>query len=226
MKTILLLALFAACDPQVDAVHQGTPLAQISGTIRSKRTLPMHDPEIVAVWIADRPEGDTADFERVAVAGTFPARFTLTFYERPEPAFLIPEPGAPFGVAMIFAANGGTDFTDEEAGGDGVLGMATDHLLVYLPNDVPAGSRTSYLLRGQPTAGFHLYGVHKLTDAESTARNECIQELGNDPSIAQLYTICGGTTHDDFVPLDAGFETPVEIELVDDLSTIEAPNWN
>lgn len=228
MKILPLLALLAACDPQVDAEHQGTPLAQLTGTIRNTRTLPTGDPEVLVVWIGDSPAGDTSDIDSVAVTGTFPAQFSLSIYEPPGPAFLLELPGGSFGVGTIFASTLGTDYTDEESVDRGLLGMAADHLLVYVPEDIRAGSLASYMLRGLPKAGFHLYGVHKLTDAEDTARQECRASLevdGEEAPYAEVFESCGGYSFDDFVPLESDLDTPIEIDLVDDPSQIDTPNW-
>jgi hypothetical protein len=50
--------------------------------------------------------------------------------------------------------------------------------------------------------------------------------LGVDPPFSEVFGQCGGFPQfDDFVPLPTDLETPLEIELVDDPSTIEPPNW-
>jgi hypothetical protein len=108
----------------------------------------------------------------------------------------------------------------------GLLGMDTEHLLVYAPAGIPEGSYASYMLRSTPPPGFHLYGVRRPTEEEAAARQVCIDALGPDPEFPAIYTQCGGFPYfDDFVPLPDDLQTPLEIELVDDPSTIEPPNW-
>ena len=218
-----------ACDGQVDADHRGTVLAQLSGTIRSSRTLPVGDAEVLALWVADAPV-DRHALESVEVAATFPARFALSFYEPPVPDALSDFPGAQLGVALLSSTLVGTDFSTEELASSGLLGMDTEHLLVYAPIDIPEGSFASYLLHSTPRAGYHLYGVHRLTAQELEMREACLQALreaheGEEPSFQEVYTQCGGQTFDDFVPLPDDLAAPIEIELVDDPRTIMPPNW-
>jgi len=49
----------------------------------------------------------------------------------------------------------GSDYSGED--GVGILGGEENHLVVYLPEAVPAGSDASFILHGTPAAGFHLY---------------------------------------------------------------------
>lgn len=222
----LLIACAAACDAQVDADHRGATLAELTGTIRNTRTLPVGEAEVVAFWYVDGPGSDRIGTDAVEVAGSFPARFTLSVYEPPAADMLNDYPGAQLGVAFLIVALAGTDYTDEEATRAGLLGMDTEHLLVYAPVDIPAGSVASYMLRGTPPAGFHLYGVHRPTEEERLAREACRETLGMDPPVSEVFEQCGGFPHfDDFVPLSTDLETPLEIELVDDPSMIQAPNW-
>lgn len=221
----LLIACGAACDAQVDADHRGSALAALSGTIRNTRTLPVGEAEVVALWYVDGPV-DRAVSDAVGVAGSFPSRFTLSVYEPPAADVLNDYPGVQFGVAFLTVALAGTDYADQDAAFAGMLGMDTEHLLVYAPVDIPAGSLASYLLRGMPPAGFHLYGVHRPTEEERAAREACKAALGEDPPFSEVFEQCGGYPHfDDFVPLPTDLETPLEIELVDDPSTIQVPNW-
>jgi hypothetical protein len=224
MLALLLPAV--ACDAQVDADHRGTPLARLSGTVRNTRTLGTGDAEVTLFWYGDEPVKDSVQLATAHVAERFPARFTLSIYEPPAEYVLNDYPGAQFGVAFIYAALVGTDYTDERSVRAGLLGMDTGHLLVYAPAGIPEGSFASYMLRGTPPPGFHLYGVRRLTEEEAAARQVCIDALGPDPEFAAIYTQCGGFVQfDDLVPLPDDLHTPLEIELVDDPSTIEAPNW-
>src|SRR5438132_1626662 len=77
-----------------------------------------------------------------------------------------------------------------------------DRLLVYVPSDVPAGSFVASLLRSTPAAGFHVYGVRRLTPEQLAERQACIDGLGDAPPPSTIYDRCGGRTDvDDLVPL-------------------------
>jgi hypothetical protein len=225
---VLLLVLLgaAACDSQVDSNHHGTALASLSGTVRNTRTKPTDSSEVVVVWENTSGSPDIAGADSVGVDGSFPAQFQLSIYEPPDPRLINNWNGVKVGVAFIVAGVPGTDWSKDTSVMEGMLGMEVDHLLVYLPQDIPAGNDVSYLLRGTPSKGFHIYGVHKLTDAEKATRSACIEALGPRPPIALEYTQCGGSAiFDDFVPLDTDLATPLNIDLLDDPSTIDPPNW-
>lgn len=226
LSVLALLVPFAACDSQVDSQHQGQALAKIGGQVRNVRTQPIgNGAEVVVVWQKSSGSPDLTGTESVEVEGSFPAQFTLSIYQPPPTNLLNDWNGVQVGVAYIIAGIPGTDYSDENAAESGLLGMEVDHLLVYVPQDVPAGSEASILLRGTPTAGFHLYGVHKLTDAEKDARRDCIDQLPN-PTMQAVYSQCGGeASFDDFVPLTTDLSTPLDIDLVDDPSVIDVPNW-
>lgn len=223
----------AACDAQVDADHQGAALAELSGIVRNTRTLPTGDAEVVALWTSDGadPVGDQVALAKIAVEGSFPARFTLRIFE-PPPAFVLSDfPGALMGVAVLIAGLEGTNYLDEQSRA-GFLGLDTEHLLVYLPDGAPAGSFASYLLHGTASPGFHLYGVRRLSEAQRAEREACVAALDPDPfddeepSYQEVYTACGGQPQfDDLVPLETNLGTELQIELVDDLRTITPPNW-
>ena len=228
MSRLLALALAlpaAACASQVDSNHQGTPLAKIGGTVRNTRTLPVDQgAEVVVVWGNSSGSPDLSGADSVEVQGSFPAQFTLSIYEPPEDLLLNNWSGTKVGVAYIVAGVPGTDYSNDNS--DGILGIEVDHLLVYLPAAVPAGSDASYILHGTPGPGFHLYGVHKLTDAEKQTRQDCVTGLGASATIANEFTTCGGfPLFDDFVPMGSDLATPLDIELIDDLGSVDIPNW-
>lgn len=215
----------AACASQVDGTHQGTALAQVGGSVRNARTLPIDEPsEVVVVWQNTSGSPDLTAADSVEVEGSFPAQFTLSIYEPPADALLNNWFGVKVGVAFIVAGTQGADYSDES--GAGILGLEDDHLLVYAPEPIPANSDAAVLLRGAPAAGFHVYGVHKLTDQEKDTRRACIDGLGESATMAEIYGTCGGSaSFDDFVPLDSDLATPLDIELVDDLDDVDVPNW-
>jgi hypothetical protein len=222
LASSLLVASLAGCDSQVDANHQGTALATLGGSVRNTRTLATDDAEVIVLWYNSSGNGDLSGTDSVEVEGSFPAQFKLSIYEPPAPELLNDWNGVKFGVAYIIAGGSGTDSSDE----DTWLGADANHLLVYLPEDVPAGSDVATLLRGTPRAGFHIYGVHKLTDAEQLQRQQCEEGLGESATMEEVYSTCGGAAwFDDFVPLSTDLDTNLEVELVDDIDDLDAPNW-
>lgn len=224
LGSLAILSSLAACDSQVDGDHQGTPLAQVAGSVRNTRTQPVGDAEVVVVWHNSSGSPDLIAADSVEVEGSFPAQFTLSIYEPPAAALLNDFNGVDVGVAYIVAGQLGADYNDED--GAGILGAEADHLLVYLPEAVPAGSDASYVLRGTPAAGFHVYAMHKLTEQEQLDRQACVDMLGTDPTIPELFEQCGGfQSFDDFVPTETDLATPLDVELIDDLSQLELPNW-
>jgi hypothetical protein len=225
VSLLIALAPLAACASQVDSSHQGTALAKLGGSVRNTRTLPVATgSEVVVVWQNSSGSPDLTGTDAVEVDGSFPAQFTLSIYEPPAPELLNDWHGVKVGVALIVAGAPGTDFSNDD--GAGILGIEDDHLLVYVPAAVPAGSAAAAILHGTPAPGFHLYGVHKLTDAEMDTREQCVAILGPDPTVQEIFGACGGFSHfDDFVPLTTDLATPLDIELVDDIEAIDVPNW-
>ena len=222
--SLAILAL-AACDSQVDGDHQGTPLAQIGGSVRNARTQPITgDAEVVVIWQNSSGSPDLTAADSVAVEGSFPAQFTLSIFEPPADALLNNFNGVRVGVAYVFAGEPNADYSDED--GAGILGAEENHLLVYVPDGVPAGSDASYILHGTPAPGFHIYNMHKLSEQEQNDRAACEQTLGDDGGIPELFEACGGfPSFDDFVPTTSDLSTPLDVELIDDLSQLELPNW-
>ena len=217
---LLLATPLAACASQVDSDHQGQALATLQGEVRNTRTKPITGTtEVAVVWANTSGDPDVTYADTVPVSGSFPAQFELSIYTPPPASALNEFEGVQIGVAVIVAG-------DPAAGKAGLLGMEEQHLLVYAPADVPANSTIGIMLHSAPTAGFHLYGVHRPTDAEKANRESCEQNLGDDPSPRDVYLQCGGSSvFDDFVPLPTDLQTPLEIPLVDDPSQINAPNW-
>lgn len=221
----LLLASVAACDAQVDADHQGTALVTLNGSVRNTRTQATPDAEVVVVWQKSSGSPDLTGTDSVEVEGSFPAQFKLSIYQPPDPALLNDwGDGVKFGVAYIIAGVPGTDYADDD--GPGILGIDDDHLLFYLPADVPAGSDLATVLRGAPRAGFHVYGTHKLTDAEKAQRQQCVEALPAGYTLDEKYDVCGGDQDfDDFVPLATDRDTELEVDLIDDIDDVDVPEW-
>ena len=224
---LAVLAPLAACASQVDSSYQGDALAKISGSVRNTRTLPLDKgAEVVVVWMNSSGTPDLTGVDSVEVQGSFPAQFALSIYEPPATPLLNDWYGVKVGVALVIAGVPGTDWSDRTQAKAGTLGAEVDHMLIYVPDGVPAGSAASIVLRGTPGPGFHLYGIHKLTDAERMARRDCVDGLDPNAPLEVIYSQCGGSaSFDDFVPLSTDLSTPLTIDLVDDPSTIDYPNW-
>jgi RNA polymerase sigma-70 factor (ECF subfamily) len=219
---LLLLSTLAACDSQVDGNHNGTPLANLAGSVANQRTAPIDNAEVVILWMNSSSSPDVSAAETVPVEGNFPAEFQLSIYEPPIDALINDAGDSRMGVALIISAEAGGEIMNE---GTGVLGMDQNHLLVYLPEDVVAGTTVATMLRGTPKAGFHIYDVGHLSEAEQQTRQECEDSLG-DPSLQELFDTCGGFPQfDDFLPAPADLTTPLEVDLVDDLDQLDVPNW-
>jgi hypothetical protein len=222
---LMLVTLLAACDSQVDGDHNGTPLAKLEGTVQNLRTAAITDAEVALVWENTSGSPDIAGGDSVEVEGNFPAAFKLSLYEPPPDALLNDLQDSRMGVAYIFAGVIGTDYSSEEAAGAGILGMDPDHLLVYLPEDTVPGSIVSTILRGTPSAGFHIYNVGHLTEAEVEQRQTCEAALPAGSTIQVVFDTCGGVGFDDFLPAPADLNTPLQVDLVDDLELLDVPNW-
>ena len=225
LKTpLLLVASLAACDSQVDGNHNGTPLAELTGSVENQRTRPTGEAEVAIIWINSAGSPDVSAAETVAVEGNFPAAFTLSIYEPPIDALINDHGDSRIGVGLIVAGELGTDYTTDD--GEGVLGMDTTHLLVYLPEDVQPGTSVSTILRGTPAAGFHVYDVGHLTEQEKADRQACREALPEEHTVQELFEQCGGfPAFDDFLPAPADLGTPLEVELVDELDQLDIPNW-
>ncbi len=225
MRTnLLLLSLLAACDSQVDGDHNGTPLANLRGSVQNQRTAPTDGAEVVILWVNSAGSPDVSAAETVPVTGNFPAAFELSIYEPPIDALINNYGDSKMAVAYILSTSADADLSNDS--GEGILGLDPDHLLVYLPEDAAPGSVVATTLRGTPKAGFHIYNVGHLTDAEQQTREECELGLGEDYSLQELFDTCGGySSFDDFLVAPDDLATPLEVDLVDDLDQLDPPNW-
>jgi hypothetical protein len=222
----LLLGSLAACDSQVDGDHNGTALAEIHGQVESMRTGPVDDAQVAIVWQNSSGSPDLVGVDTVDVTGSFPAQFHLAIYTPPEDTLINNFGDSRMGVAYIFAAKAGTDFSSDQSAEAGVLGLDPDHLLIYLPENLAAGTLASTLLRGTPSAGFHLYNVGHLTDAEKDQRRACAEGLGESTPVQVIYDTCGGSdVFDDFLPAADDLDAVLKVDLVDDLDQLDVPNW-
>jgi hypothetical protein len=224
LAVVLGLAI-AGCDSQVDGDHNGTALARLTGTVRNMRTQAAVDAEVAVVWENTAGSPDLVAGAAVPVEGNFPASFKLSLYTPPDDALINQAPdGSRLGVAYLFAGVPGTTY-GKETTADQLLGMDPDHLLIYLPVDVAADSVAATLLHGTTRAGFHIVDVHHLSDEERDQRQDCRLGLSEDATFQQIYAACGGLGFDDLLPAPADLGTELQVDLVDDLEDLDAPNW-
>jgi hypothetical protein len=221
----MLVTLLAACDSQVDGDHNGTPLAQLEGTVQNTRTAAIGDAEVAIVWVNSSGSPDLSGGDTVDVEGNFPAAFRLSIYEPPPDALINTYPDSRMGVAYIISGVAGTDYSSEDAAEAGILGMDPDHLLVYLPEAAAPGTFVSTVLRGTFAAGFHIFDVGHLTEAEADDRRACEAALPTGYTLQDVFDTCGGLGFDDFLPAPGDLNTPLEVDLVDDLESLDVPNW-
>jgi hypothetical protein len=212
LSSLSLLSL-AACDAQVDADHQGTVLASLSGSMRTSEPTTSTAAEVALVWAVPSGGISLVGGETVEVEGSLPAQFTLSIYEPPADELLTDWDGVRFGFAYIVADPAGRE--DHTAWAEW-LGAELDQVLVYLPEAAPAGSAVAGFL-DTPSAGFHLYDVRTLTEAERQAQFDCIEELHAQfpdrmPTRAEVYTFCGSATNE-LTPSAGGLETMLDIEI-------------
>jgi hypothetical protein len=224
---IASLVVLAACDSQVDSNHQGEALVALKGSVTDQRSQPAAVPaEIAVVYTVDGPSYDFAAGERVTVSSQFPAQFEIDIFEPPAPGLLNTfEGGQRVAIGLVMAVKPGTQLDSEEALAGGFLGLDPNHMLVYFENPVVAGSRLSDLFHGPADAGFHIFDVKRLTEAEIAARKACEESLTeNGAPESEIYAQCGGHWYwDDLVLAPAG--TSLEVDLVDGIESVDFPNW-
>lgn len=185
LALVFALAPLVACATQP---QEGTALAELSGQVRNERTLPITNAttDVALVWVNSSGTPDVSTTASVQVSGTAPTQFQLSIYDAPTDAFLNDWDGVKVGIAYIVA------YDPAQA----MIGIDEAHVLVYVPQDVPAGSAAAGLLHSTPSAGFHVYGVQKQVD-----------------------------TFDKLVPAPSDLNTQLEIDLVDDAEQLDPPNW-
>jgi len=223
LTILTLVTTLCACDPQADPGYRGEQLGAVTGLVRNEMSGAPGAAQAVLVWGNTARSGDYWYGETVAVTGDFPARFTLPLYT-PPPADVLNDFTAGgaradetrIGVAYIGVTPAGP--VDEETV---PLGIAEDHLLVYVETDVKAGTSSAQFLGGQLAAGYHLMAVDKLTDAELQAIEACREEAwatGGDPEEC-------GSTFDQLYPAPQDLATEISIRLVDDPELLDVPEW-
>ncbi|MBA3396427.1 MAG: hypothetical protein H0T89_27600 [Deltaproteobacteria bacterium] len=223
----LSLLSVAACDSQVDGEHQGTVLATLTGSVRTAQPVATASAEVAVVWVVESGGYSLIGADTVEVEGSFPAQFQLSIFTPPSDDMLIDWEGMKFGVAYIVAGPAGNP---DHTVTDSWLGAELGRVLVYLPETPPLGSAVAGFLRGTPAPGFHLYDVHRLTEAERQDRFDCISDLFNAdnshmPTREEMYAACGGTGRDELSMAASDLATPLDIELVDRVDFNDLPQW-
>jgi hypothetical protein len=153
--------LLAACgDPQVGSEYPGEALLTVEGTIVNELgAAPAGPVDAVLVW---NTQGDVESFPvRTAVAGSFPASFTLSIHAPPQESALndFSEFGLEdtrVGIATVEAA------LDEASAGEGTgLGVDEGHVIVYVESEMAEDGFWSNLFGGPLSPGFHVMDVFR-----------------------------------------------------------------
>jgi len=216
---LLLALLIPACASQVDSDDQGTPLATFHGTVSSQRTTPIDAADLAVIWRDFRgPALIAGGIE--PVTGAFPSEFQLAIYEPPADNVINHDGDEMVGLAIAnieAVLPGQTEFLYPAPQ---ALGVDREHVLVYVPQDVPADSFPAAYLHDTPKAGFHIYGVRPVSREENLARESCMDNLVGE-TWRDVYMQCGGRpwVTVDVVPLATDLDTQLSVTLSDDVLT-------
>jgi hypothetical protein len=180
---LLVAAALGACDAVAPSDYPGEPLLSLRGQVRSSGPLP----PLEAAMLWQRGEPPSSDDQELAtrapVETGFPAWFTVHLYQPPplaarrslgpgEPTWARALAAAlPYGIAKVQSPGAG-------AASNPGYGIDPDHWVLYLAEDVPAGSLTEWWLQAALPKGFHLLRV--------TAQPECLSAAGLAACIAEL----------------------------------------
>lgn len=226
MKLLLLVPL-AACASQVDGDHQGDVIATMHGSLSSSRTTPLPSPEVSLVWLKPSEMSRISGAEHVEATGLV-SQFTLSVYS-PPPADIL-EMNAilenrPIGMGLVVVASKDTDFTDMTQW----RGADLDHMLLYFPEAPPADSVLTAFLHGTgaPTAGFHLYTVTHLTEAERQQRLDCVNAMphaGMTLDWAAIFRDCRGAGNDELDPAPDDLDTLLAADVIEDGAIVQLIN--
>ncbi len=116
--------------------------------------------ESFGLEVSFEPCASGATGAQVPITGEFPASFKLELFDAPpENALLADDGGVRIAYGLVFAVENGApldfDFEQEEDFSQ-LLGVAPKHAIVYVEDEVPAGSTWSEYLGGTLSAGFHV----------------------------------------------------------------------
>jgi hypothetical protein len=222
MRRAFAAVLLCSCAAQIDEPAVGSGPTSLLTMITSPRAIA--DVEIALVW---QSFGDAKISEgQFATRSSAPATLSLNISSAPPPYLVstIRSNGTVtdvYAVAYLAAVASGTQYG--RAIDDKIIGGDVDHLVVNLPNPVAAKSSLSYLLRGTPGAGAHVYRVRHLTAQQRKARQDCLTSL-REPPLSEIFDICGGDATDDFVPIERESNEVLQVQIVDDPQTLVFPH--
>jgi len=214
-RTLMLISVLAVgCESQADSDYVGEVQATLQGTVELEPALRAPEGmDVVLAWHRDDDGRDLGVGQRVTLTGQFPAGFKLDLTEPPPPNVLLEpegkgpgEAGPKYAIAVIMAVTKGRDVSslDDDALGSPVGGVS-DHVVAYLEDDATADSESSHALGGVTSRGFHLLRV--IGDDE-------LKDEGTLRERSQL------------VPVENGFDEPIEITIRADPDRIGWPDWH
>ncbi len=212
---------FGGCSAQADRHYPGEPLAQIRGSVVTESATGPSAVQASILWIHQSSSDPYAQPDligtKVPVTGTFPASFTLSLYDPPpaaaewhegaevlnglvnSPTMLTPvwidggPPGTPVGVWAGYIAAISADNSSTEVHPSDVLGIDTEHIVVYFDHDPKDGG-------GDPVGwiadnfavpfskGYHLAKVDTEQQAITERVTACMEG-----SVCQHYIETAGT---------------------------------
>jgi hypothetical protein len=224
----IMVLVIGACDAQVDSDHQGQVLATLDGTMQTTHAAQTIEVDVSVVWVIGSGGTSFVGADKVEVQGSLPSNFSLSIFTPPTDDLMTEWDGIKFGAAFVAVSPAGVDPHEWQRW----RGVENDHVLVYLPEAPPAGSDVAALLHGTTSAGFHLYDVRKLTEAERQQRLDCFNQLyhslGHEPALAEVVDTCGGTANDDLTLAADDLDTRLSIQIVDQFGLDEfnaLPSW-
>jgi hypothetical protein len=199
----MMIAAVAGCDSQVGPSYHGEVAGVVRGNVVTSVAQPPASLEATLVWLNPGTTPDSAVGQAVAVNGSFPASFQIELTGKPpEAALFSRESGPRFSVALITALPEGTEIAGDPPAGP--LGIAEDHVLVYLEDDAGAGTSVSDLFGGPLEKGYHVMDVLERTDpacGDSHDYENCLR------------------------PANDGFQTIIQVRI-DLYDNLDMPNWN
>lgn len=229
MSRLVIVATLtlAACDAQVDGDHKGEVLASIEGALTSMRASPLPEPEVAIVWAKLSMMNGLVGAERVAAEGLFP-QFQLSIYSPPPDDQLDDLDGELYGVGLVAVGTEGTDYTRHTDW----RGVDFNRVVVYLPEDTKPDKTLGAFLHGPQTKGFHVYDVHRLTEAERQQRLACVNMIPSNGGMLttyEIYSKCGGAGRDELTVAPLDLDQLFDIEVIEDADIVElinrSPRW-
>ena len=167
--------LAAGCSAQAGPEYSGEPLLTFSGAVVGGQSTTAPPAKAGVLWYGlNGMQGSTAP-----VIGSFPSRFTLSFYA-PPPARVFSDPRPPTTNANLdrgplllgWIVALAPDTNELDVRPENVLGYALDTMVVYLPRDAadPDTARYAKQWNIPPKRGYHLV---KLERIDRSAYDQC-----------------------------------------------------